>query len=247
MGGDLGRRGHGVLPAFTAKPIVRALAALALVVGLAFLSGGCAPGLKQLDKSKELWAQEDFQAIVAEEARCEPGAEGCNQLHLIRGDACYRVAKQGVDKERNFTCAVAELQEGMRQTTQWEFMGLDLNEPQTYENLCESLRNLQDLQKGKEARSTGARLLSTAEEFKQSYPEHLAAIYFVSKARFRTLQPALLHADDGNRGELCGRVGELAVEIEGAMSRARGSRYDVIYRQFETELAGVRDNILKCP
>jgi hypothetical protein len=45
----------------------------------------------QLERFKELSGQQKYTEIAAQEVRCQPTEAGCNQLHLIKGDACFRL------------------------------------------------------------------------------------------------------------------------------------------------------------
>jgi hypothetical protein len=231
---------------------VRRLWMLGLLVVVMLLEYGCDPALRQLKAFKEHTAAADYQWLAAQEVQCQPQAAGCNQLYLIKGDACFRLAKQKLDEAKNYTCAADHLETGIGSTTQWQQDSLNLDRAQTYENLCEALRNLQDLQQGDVAAATGERLRTAAEKFAQIEPEHLGAIYYVAKARLRALQPALLKANDATRPLLCQNVAQLLEPVDAVMARAAlqppalWSRYEANYRLLKGELTTVQRAILTC-
>jgi hypothetical protein len=92
--------------------------------------------LKPLKEAKELAAQADYQALATIEIKCKASCEGCNQLHLLKGDACYRLAKAGTAPEKHYACAASHLAKGIEMTQFWQMETFDLNRQQTYTNLC---------------------------------------------------------------------------------------------------------------
>ncbi|NOZ25357.1 MAG: hypothetical protein GXO94_04605, partial [Nitrospirae bacterium] len=181
----------------------------------------CSHTAVSLKKAKKHWSRNDFEWLAGMEVECKPSDEGCNQLHLMKGDACYRLAKAGKEPLKHFECAATSLERGIRETRQWRLEDLDLNRAQTYENLCESLRELQFMKKGVESEEVTRKLRLTAEEFLASEPGSVAAVYFLNKARLVGL------ADCLNRPDSCPR---LCREIESMVSDLRpteGSWHEV--------------------
>jgi hypothetical protein len=225
---------------------------LLLLLGLGLLVAGCAPALKQLQGFKQHWSAADYQWIARQDVQCQPETTGCNQLHLIKGDACFRLAKQGQNQTANYTCAADHLEQGIGATKQWTQAPIDLHRTQTYENLCESLRNLQDLQQGAAATATGERFLAAAEVFVRLEPEHVGAVYYAAKARFRALQPALFEISDANRTRLCQRLADILSPVEAVMTRAEQQpatlwqRYEAAYRLLKSEVTIVQQRVLRC-
>jgi hypothetical protein len=55
----------------------------------------------------------DYVGIAQESVSCEEVDDVCGQAHLIKGDACFRLAKQQNDPEKHYDCAVTELDKGI--------------------------------------------------------------------------------------------------------------------------------------
>lgn len=219
-----------------------------LLVVLVVLLAGCGT-LKQVKQAKEAAAAGKYQELAAREVSCKPKSAGCNQLHLIKGDACFRMAKQGVKSEQHYACAVKHLDMGITQTKTWERGELNLDRAQTYENLVESLRNLQDLQRGEQARATGVQFLNMAQAFEREEPQHLGAIYFAAKARMRELQPQLLRITTENRAALCRRLKTIHAPIARVLAGSPAenwSRYEQNYRQLDRELTRAQRLVPNC-
>lgn len=226
---------------------------LSLVSGflliLVVLLAGCST-LRQVKQFKQAAAAGKYQDLAAREVACKPKADGCNQLHLIKGDACFRMAKKGTNPEKHYACAVKHLDMGIEQTKKWERGELNLDRAQTYENLVESLRNLQDLQRGEKARATGAQFLKTAETFERKEPKHLGAIYFAAKARMREVQPQLLRITSESRSALCRRLKAIRAPIARVLNGSppeNWSRYELNYRQLDSELTLAQRLVPNCP
>jgi hypothetical protein len=231
---------------------VQGLWTLGCLLVILLLQNGCPAPLRQLQAFKEHAAATDFQWIATQEVQCQAETAGCNQLYLIKGDACFRLAKQRRDEVKNYTCAADHLEAGIRLTTQWPQDSLDLNQTQTYENLCEALRNVQDVQQGTAAAATGERLRTAAETFARLEPQHPGAVYYVAKARLRALQPALLQVNDATRPRLCQNVAQLLEPVDAVIAHAAQhppalwSRYEANYRLLKGELTTVQRAILAC-
>lgn len=219
-----------------------------LLLVLVVLLAGCGTP-KQVKQFKEAAAAGQYQELAEREVTCKPKAAGCNQLHLIKGDACFRMAKQGVNPEQHYNCAVKHLDMGIKQTKKWELGELNLDRAQTYENLVESLRNLQDLQRGGQARATGAQFLKIAETFEREEPKHFGAIYFAAKARMRELQPQLLRITTENRSPLCRRLKTIRAPVARVLAdppAENWSRYEQNYRRLDRELTLAQRLVPNC-
>lgn len=174
----------------------------ALITGfLFFLAFGC-QNLKQLEEYKTHSSAGDYGWIVAQDVDCDSTSDTCGQLHLIKGDACFNQAKSKVDEKKNYSCAADELEKGIMLNKNWADPKAQL---QTHENLCESLRNLQDLQSGEEAKKTLEKLDAASTRLAGLFPGSYAAVYFSAKAQMRKAQDALWTIQDkpGERKKVC--------------------------------------------
>lgn len=204
---------------------------------------GCGP-IKDLETQKS-WAQEgQYSRIAAHAIDCDADAAGCNQLHLIKGDACFRLAKEGNDLGTHLPCAVQELKLGIAQTHEWSSGSVDLNRAQSYENLCEALRLLRDRERGPTARTVNQELLATAQRFHHVEPDSLSAPYFVANATFAEIQPALVRHQDPPR--LCREIEILLVELAALDERAAQSPYGANYRRLQLDIEGAKRTLPDC-
>jgi hypothetical protein len=204
----------------------------------------CPPTLNQLKETKAHYGREDYEWIAEQTISCRPSDQGCNQLYLMKGDACYRLAKEGNLPEVHFACAADHLDRGIRYTSNWQIEGLDLNRALTYVNLCESLRELQDMSKGTQAEQMTRRLLETAQAFRAAEENHPAAIYFVNSARYTLLRPELLRPTD--LADLCDQLTAILRSLESAEPNARGTRYRPNYERLMGDVAGAMQAV-GCP
>jgi hypothetical protein len=161
---------------------------------------GCAT--KQLSSFKKHAGQGDYLWIADQQIECEKPSEVCGQLHLIKGDACFRLAKADATSGR-YACAADGLETGLALNPAWKGPA---EQRQFQENLCESLRNLQDQQSGEKAQKTLDRLVRAAEGLYQLAPESVPAIYYLSKARLRQAEPELLDLNAADRVPVCNRL-----------------------------------------
>lgn len=204
---------------------------------------GCAPQIKQLGEFKDKWQQRDYQWIADQKIDCKSNEEGCNQLHLLKGDACYRIAKQS-DDSLYYEMAATHLEMGIQQTKAWELENLNLDQTQTYINLCESLRNLQDKQTGNTSVATGERFFIAAASLNQLEPENPAAVFFFNKASFRRIQPAIVRGL--NPQENCQKVKKMLSEVNDALSRSAGSVYQKPLDRLKIDLSTILTTIEGC-
>lgn len=229
--------------------LLRTVFLLSFLSSLALLMTGCPSSLKLLDKFKKEAAAGNYEWIASQPVDCSDASEDCRQLHLIKGDACYVLAKQGKDEVNNYASAAGELGRGIEMTQNWSNPS-DRN--QYYENWCESLRNLQDLQSGEEASATGAKFLSAAEKFLQTDPSSFAAIYFAAKARMRQMQKKLLDVNDGNRAQICGELNGFAQLADDGVSKGQSvggaswERYKANYDLLKTDIKNAK-RAANCP
>lgn len=223
---------------------------LVLAAVAAAVAAGCAavnPTVATLEKAKALSGQERYAEAADLPFECTRADEGCSQLYLITGNACYRLAKAAEAEGRKeaararYRCAADRLAAGIDQTETWPSAQA---RAQTFENLCESLRSLQDLEKGDAARQLTQRLLAAAERFLRLEPGHPAGVYFATSARFAQVSGEML--DPADPAALCRRVNELLADLEQALPAARGSRYEENYRRLLADLNGAKRALAGC-
>lgn len=217
-----------------------AIVAVATALALAACS---ATTLKQLKAAKRDYQQGALERLADKPVDCKPSAEGCNQLHLIKGDACYRLAKQRSDARR-YECATTHIQAGIAQTREWRSGDLDLSRAQTYENLAESLRNWQDLEQGDQATRLTMRLRATADEFLRVEPGHPAAMYFLASADLALLRPAILHPE--RAPSVCADLQAIRARLTSAAGAASGTRYAPHVAALIADLAGAQQAVGTC-
>lgn len=208
-----------------------------------FLLYGCGT-MGQLDDAKKHWAKKDYDWIAKQEVTCGASDDGCNQLHLIKGDACYQLAKSGKDAKTNYECAMTQLGTGVEQTGDWKIDDLNLNRAQTYENLCESIRNLQDLSAGAAAEELTKKLVVASQGFLSAEPGNLAGIYFLNSARYTLLRRCLINPE--RCPGLCENLNAIQNEIEPVMSKAEVSRYMDNYHRLKSDIAGAKRSVAGC-
>ena len=221
------------------RPFALALLALALT--------GCGGLTKQIKNAKALQADDRFEELAALSIDCAPGDTGCNQLHLLKGDACYRLGKdaQAADDpgaaRTRYACADTHLETGLEITDGWD---ADVFGPEDvwYTNWCESLRQLQDLSSGDEARVYTDALMGCAEAFDAAAPDHVGAIYFHNSARYAQIQPMLL---DDEAALQCPTLEAIADALAGAAPRAAGTAFEPNYDRLQADIAGARQAV--CP
>jgi hypothetical protein len=161
-----------------------ALVAVALFLALT----GCPRAVRELDSAKELQKAQKYEQLAALKIECKAKDEGCNQLHLLKGDACFRLARQATDnntKRTRLDCATTELPEGIDMTKDWSVGQLD--RAQFYGNTCEAARLRADF--GDRPRFEGM-LASRAKQFVGFAPDDPGAVFFDARAEFYTLSQA---------------------------------------------------------
>jgi len=211
--------------------------AIACGLLLALVLAGCT-GV-ELHRFKEHAAQDDYQWIAGRTIGCDNASDTCGQLHLIKGEACFRLARSGQAPAHHYHCAADELAKGLALKRSWT----DPNERQHFqEHLCESLANLHTLQSGEAAGHTLVRLVDAAEALYRMAPESVPAIYYLAIAQFRKMQPKLTHLAVFERMPVCIRLKRTLMTVLTAMETARveGSedwkRYAKNYERLSFEL-----------
>ncbi|WP_020481142.1 MULTISPECIES: hypothetical protein [unclassified Methylomonas] len=206
------------------------------------LVSGCAT--RQLKNFKEAAAENNWQEIAAAEVDCKVDDEACNQLHLLKGDACYRLAKQNTDSVKNYQCAAEQLEQGIHLTTDWANAEAVVGKrAQYFENWCESLRLLRSEQTSTAAATPyNQKLHSCAREFLQA-PGDLkpAATFFLHNAELAAIRFQI--NDTGS----CQALKQLQQNESQAAAQAAQSRYADHHRRLLNDIAGIKASIPGCP
>jgi hypothetical protein len=220
------------------RPVRYLLSFLLLLLTLILVSGCCTGTVRELGKAKEHAKSGDFAWIAAQDVKCKETCEGCNQLHLLKGDACYQLAKQGQEPLKQYPCAAQHLETGISMTKQWQMESFNLNRPQTYVNLCESLRNWRDLLAGAEADAINERLLKNAQAFLAGEPGNPCGIYFETNARYAKLRPCLLHPEQCPT--VCAELKAMLSSLDDGLSKAAGAQCEPNLQEMKNEVVSAR-------
>jgi len=200
------------------SPAVSPLKTIAMTFFLLLILTGCTS--VQLNRFKKHVDRNDYQWIADREVGCQETSASCGRLHLLKGDACLRLAGAADATADRYACAARELAMGLALTPSWS----DPAEQQRFqENLCEALKNLQDLQSGEAAEKTLARLAEAAEALYQLAPGSLAAVYYLAEARLRQVQPELPDLNPARRVPVCHRLERTLNGVLSTMTSARRS------------------------
>ena len=221
----------------------RSGAALATAVPfLVLLLAGCSP----LQQFKSHWSDQDYRWIAARQIECSPAEPECSQLHLIKGDACYRLASRRGPQQRSYLkCAATHLARGIRMTESWQVGSLDLERTRTYINLCETLRSLRDMRTGASAERAARELLRTARELRSLEPDHPASVYYAGSARYALLQPELL--DPSHPGQACAELRSILNDLRGAAPGARNTEFEPLLQRLRLDVRGAMQTLPDCP
>ncbi len=229
---------------------VKFIVPVIVMLMIVFIITGCAT-IKQLKEFKNYHKKGEFESIFEEEIICKPTQDGCNQLHLIKGDTCWNLAKAAgkdpnISKEKELLyleCAVKELQMGIDMTDQWKLDKLGLNKPQTYENLFQAMRLLQDKQHGKDAEKTNKDLLKRTEQYLAVESGNIPALYFNYWAQFNKILPDLLKNGGKKNRRRCNRLNEIQTGLEEFIFKHYGDESQ-IWKRYESNIKLLSGNVI---
>lgn len=171
------------------------------VLAVICMLAGCAA--VQLDGFKKRAASGDYAWIADQAVNCEKASDRCGQLHLIKGDACFRLAKAGTLPDANYACAANELDKGLALRPSWKDASVHR---QFQENLCESLRNVENLPVSDPSAQNVDRLVEAAEVLYRLAPESVPAVFYLEDARLKKIQPTLTDLNTARRIPACNRL-----------------------------------------
>ncbi|WP_372682577.1 hypothetical protein [Desulfosarcina sp.] len=190
---------------------------LAACLALIFIFSGCVS--LQLSQFQDYAARGDHEWVAAQTIECRRASEGCGQLHLTKGDACFQLAKMDREPGVNFACAADELEKGLALKQSFDAAGVQL---QYREKLCESLRRVHGWQSGKAAEETPDRLLQAANALYQLAPESVPAVYYLASARLMEIKPILADINAATRVPICLRLKRTVNRVLEVIETARG-------------------------
>ena len=199
---------------FQQRPMKAVACLLSILVCL-----GCSSLRVQQMQSRA--ARGDDTWIAAQAVDCDTVSPDCGQLHLIKGDACLRLAESGRQPADHYACAADELAKGIALKPTWKDVG---EQRGVHERHCDALDGLQALQSGAAANQTLDRLLEAAQALYQLAPESVPAIYYLSIARLRQLEPRLSTVNAANRLPVCSRLKRTVNRVLSLMETARHER-----------------------
>lgn len=194
----------------------------------------------ELKTAKESAAKGEYGKLAATPVSCKPADDGCNQLHLIRGDACYRLAKQGDDKPGHYRCAADELELGIQQTKDWKDIEA-LGKPAVYyENYCESLRMVRDQQNSNDASAPWNQKLSTcAKDFLSLAPNHPAGLFFLNNAKLAQFQIEF-KSKKQNPTAACAELNAMLAGEKQASALSANTPYAENHERLTRDIAGMK-------
>ncbi len=202
---------------------------------LACALGGCAalaPSIAQLERMKREAAAGDRQAVAAETIACVSGKPECVQLHLLRGDACFGLARRGDGGTRRSLdrCAVRELAAGLDGLVT-EQTPLGARRDYAVKQL-EALHDLIDTRTAGDDGDAPA-LATAALSFSRNYPADPAGSYYLATAELSAAQDRFFA--DGDKTALCKALATVAPRQD----PAQGALADN-FRQLEASLHGMQ-------
>jgi len=200
------------------SPAVSPLKTIAMTFFLLLMLAGCTS--VQLNRFKKHIDRNDYQWIADQEVGCQETSESCSRLHLLKGDACLRLAGAAGSTADRWACAADELAMGLTLNPSWS----DPAERQQFqENLCEALQGLQVLQSGEAAEKTLARFVEAAKALYQLAPGSLPAVYYLAEAHLRQVQPDLPDLNAARRVPVCHRLERTLNRVLSTMASTRQS------------------------
>jgi hypothetical protein len=215
---------------------------LAAGLALVLLATGCAtikqtidPATAQLERFKEFGAARRYAEIAGEEVHCTKAGEVCRQLHLIKGDACFELARRGDAAIARYECAIFELKAGLDQAP----ADATASGPDRMfaEKLLEALRGRRDLSASSaESVAYTVRLVQEARAFRSAYPEEPAGYYFEASGLFGRVLDEI--ARSGGDSATCSEL-EAALDLLEAGAPARG-RYAVSIERITRDIRSTR-------
>ena len=188
---------------------------------------GC--GTLRVHQMQKRAAQGDDAWIAAQAVGCNNASQSCSQLHFIKGKACLRLAERGKEPATHYACASDELARGIALKPAWDDLDEQLNVVERY---CDALDGLQRLHSGSTANKIRNRLLDAAQTMYRLAPDSVPAIYYMSIAWLRQLEPRISTINAANRVPVCSRLKRTVNQVLSLMETARQEHLPE-WRRFE--------------
>ncbi len=149
--------------------------AIVVFIVLMQLLSGCSTS--QLHTFQRRADKDDYHWIAQQAITCNQTSTVCGRIHLIKGDACFNIAKAAPSSKPYNACAADELEKGLALIPVWTDY---TQHRRVRENLCQSLLNLTTLQSGEPVEQTLARLFKAAKELSVLAPKSVPATYYLA-------------------------------------------------------------------
>jgi hypothetical protein len=209
----------------------------AVILVIIVLAAGCAPTIRELADFKRAADAGDYTTIAAREVTCTQGNRGCDQVHLIKGDACFRLAAGG-DPGR-WDCAIQHLALGI-DLVGGTATNMGSTQPY-YENLLEALRQRSDSARSHaEATPFTTQLESRAQAFHQAFPTAPAGYYYLASAQLTRALRDVNTAPDA----ACHTLNDLQSLL--ARAPAERGRYTASFQRIEADIRGAKSTVRGC-
>lgn len=157
----------------------------------------------KLHRFEQRAANGDDQWIVRQNVRCDQASVTCARLHLIKGDACLRLADSDPAPERHYACAADAFEKGLALISSRSGNG---SLTQAREDLCRSLLNLGRQQPAEKSDETLSRLSRAAKGLFRSAPESASATYYLACVPLYRAQSMLPDIPPASRTIVCSRL-----------------------------------------
>lgn len=211
----------------------------AVVAGLLLFLSLCGCGSWQAHQLQRHAEQGDDAWIAAQAVKCTTASHACARQHLIKGQACLRLAEREDGAANYFTCAADGLAKGIALETSWENKDEQIG---LHEALCKALDGLLQSQSEADDGEIRDQLLAAAQNLYQLTPGSISAQYFLSLAWLRLLEPRIDAIDAADRLPVCSRlkrtVNRILLVMETAKNEppAQWNRFEASYQRLVFEL-----------
>lgn len=183
--------------------------------------------------------QGDDAWVVSQAVDCDTASHACARQHLIKGQACLKLAQRGDAPRIRFACAADALAKGILLETSWEKKGEQIK---IHEQLCQALDGLLQAQSKAATDESRERLLEAAQSLYQLTPDSIPAKYYIFLARLRQLEPGIPFIDAASRLPVCIRLKRTVNQVLMVMETAKHEpppewgRFESSYQRLAFEL-----------